>query len=69
MLLTVPEVAERLRCSTYTVSAHLRSGDLVGSKPAKRWLVDEADLAAFVAKHRKGTPPPVTRRRRRRAAA
>lgn len=67
-LLTVAEVADRLRCSQRTVGDRIRSGSLPASKYAHRWVVEEDDLAAFIAAHRNVPVEPTRRRRRRRAA-
>lgn len=44
--LTVPEVAERLRVSPWSVKRMIHSGVLRASKPGKQWLIDERDLDA-----------------------
>lgn len=49
--LTVPEVAERIRVSTWTVKSWLRSGRLRGYRPGGTkagWRVKETDLTAFL---------------------
>lgn len=49
-LLTVAEVAERLRLSrSRSVHDLIHRGDLVASKVLGRWLVAEDDLEAFIA--------------------
>lgn len=47
-LLTVPAVAEQLHCGRTVVLALIASGDLRASKIAGKWLVDPADVAAYV---------------------
>jgi len=49
--LTAPEVAEVLRVGTFTVIELCRSGALRASKPNKSWLVDPADLRAYLDAH------------------
>jgi excisionase family DNA binding protein len=49
--LTVPEVAERLSLSEWTVRQWLRTGRLKGYQLGGRragWRVDESDLRAFL---------------------
>jgi excisionase family DNA binding protein len=51
-LLTVPEVAERLRASEWTVREWLRQGRLRGSRPGGTrlgWRIAEAELDRFIA--------------------
>ena len=50
-LLTVPEVAQRLRLSTFTVREMLKDGRLRGFRlggTKSGWRVSEADLDAFI---------------------
>ncbi len=50
-LLTVPEVAEQLRVSPYTVQNWLRTGQLKGYRPGGRkagWRIEAEDLARFI---------------------
>jgi excisionase family DNA binding protein len=52
-LLTVPEVAARLRVSEWTVREWLRRGRLQGLRPGGTkagWRIDEADLERFLEK-------------------
>lgn len=49
--LTVPEVADVLRVGPFTVIELCRSGALRASKPGKSWLVDPADLRAYLDAH------------------
>lgn len=51
-LLTVAEVAERLRKSERFVVDELRRKNLAGSKYGGAWHVSEADLATYVNAHR-----------------
>ena len=54
-LLTVPEVAERLRLSQETIRRMLRDRRLPGFRPggdSAGWRVSEADLAAFIRSRR-----------------
>jgi excisionase family DNA binding protein len=49
--LTVPEVAQRLRVTAWTVREWLRAGRLRGYRPGGTkagWRVDASDLAAFI---------------------
>ncbi|MBK6602363.1 MAG: helix-turn-helix domain-containing protein [Betaproteobacteria bacterium] len=63
-LLTVPEVCDRISLSPRVVRQMLHDGRLRGSKVAKKWLVDEVDLADLV--NESSNRP---RKRRSRAAA
>lgn len=64
-MLTVPEVAERLRCSEWSVRTVARQGLLRGSLVAGRWLFAEDDVQDYVDSMENR---PVARRRRRRAS-
>ena len=50
-LLTIPEVADILRCSKTTAHQLVRAGHLRAIKPphARGWRVTEEDLARFIA--------------------
>lgn len=51
VLLTVPEVAERLRVSQFTVREWLKAGKLRGLRPGGTrmgWRIRESDLEAFL---------------------
>lgn len=48
MMLTVPEVAEQLRCSTRFVRDEIRRKNLRASKIGDAWKVAEADLQRYV---------------------
>lgn len=50
-LLTVPEVAERLKCSDRFVLDELRRKNLRGSKVAASWRVSEVDVDIYIAAH------------------
>jgi excisionase family DNA binding protein len=63
-LLTVNEVALRLRATPRTIRGRIADGTLRATKPAGRWLIDEADLSADLTE----TESRPTRRRRRRSA-
>lgn len=57
-LLTVPEVADRLRLSTETIRRMLRDGRLTGFRIGADnagWRVSEADLMAFIRERRQGS--------------
>ena len=57
-LLTVPEVAERLRLSTETIRRMLRDGRLTGFRIGADnagWRVGESDLTAFIRPRRETT--------------
>ena len=47
--LTVPEVAEELRCSERFVVDELRAKSLRGLKIGGRWLVEKADLDRYLS--------------------
>lgn len=47
-LLTVQEVAERLRLSTRTVRLWLQTGRLKGLRVGGRWRVRDSDLMEFL---------------------
>jgi excisionase family DNA binding protein len=64
--LTVPEVADRLRCSQRVVRQLINApGGIRAAKIAGRWLVTEDDLTAY-RESKANRPKP--RQRRRRAA-
>nr|WP_185972430.1 helix-turn-helix domain-containing protein [Georgenia yuyongxinii] len=48
--LTVPEVAERLRASVFTVRRRIKAGELSATRSGRRLLVLESDLAAYIAR-------------------
>lgn len=50
-LLTVPEVAEQLRCSDRHVLDELRRKNLRGSKTKAGWRVTEVDIDVYVEAH------------------
>ncbi len=52
-LLTIAEVAERLRLTERTVYKLVTAGDLPGHKIGRVWRVDEDDLLAFLDKTRR----------------
>lgn len=52
-LLTVEEVAERLRFKPATIQGWLRRGQLQGVKIGKVWRVPEDALQAWVLQHRR----------------
>lgn len=47
-LLTVPEVAGRMKCSERFVLDELRRKNLRGSRLGAGWRVDEADLDTYI---------------------
>jgi excisionase family DNA binding protein len=47
-LLTIDEVAERLRVSYASANRLVQSGELPGFRVGRLWRVREADLAAYV---------------------
>lgn len=55
-LLTVEEVAAKLRMSEYVIRMYLREGKLRGAKIGRVWRIDEKDLNEFIekAKSKKG---------------
>jgi excisionase family DNA binding protein len=54
--LTAEEVAERLRTSPITVVRLCRDKKLPATKPAGKWLINEADLEAHLASSRNDIP-------------
>jgi excisionase family DNA binding protein len=68
--LTPPEVAARYGISPDKVLAWIRAGELravnIATRPTgkPRWLIDEADLAAFETRRTAQVVPVVTPRRR-----
>lgn len=52
MLLTVEDVAERLRVSKKTVYGWLRSGELRSIRLGGLWRISEEDLAQFIEEHK-----------------
>ncbi|MBQ0820026.1 helix-turn-helix domain-containing protein [Microvirga sp. HBU67558] len=55
-LLTEPEVAEILRCSTRTV-ARMREAGKLPYIPGRPVLIDEADLLAYIASRKRTINP------------
>lgn len=49
VLLSVDQVAGRLRCSVRTVRRMLSSGQLPGSKDVGNWVILESDLENFIS--------------------
>jgi len=49
VLLTVEEVAQRLRYRPATIQGWLRQGKLRGRKVGKEWRVSQADLEMWLA--------------------
>lgn len=56
-LLTVPEAAERLRCSPWFVARELRAGRLRGSLFAGSWKTSAADLEDYLVAHANRVQP------------
>jgi excisionase family DNA binding protein len=50
--LTADEAAEVLRIGPFQVVLLCRTGQLRASKPGKSWLIDPADLRAYLDAHR-----------------
>lgn len=48
LLLTVPQAAEALQMSPYTVRQMLRTGDLTGVKHGNHWRVPTAALNTWI---------------------
>lgn len=65
--LTVPEVAERLRCSPWKAVRLIRSGAIEATKPAGQWLATPDAVDAYKASTSNRVQS-VQRRRRRRAS-
>jgi len=59
--LTLQQVAERLGVHYMTAYRYVRTGQLIATRRAGRWTVDQGDLAAFESD--RSTPPPRGRRR------
>jgi excisionase family DNA binding protein len=53
-LFSIPEVAERLGVSKYTVNEWLKVGRIKGTRIGRFWRVRERDLEAFIE-----NPPPL----------
>lgn len=53
--LTAHEVADLLRIGPYQVVILCRTGALRASKPGKSWLIDPADLRAYIEASRNDT--------------
>lgn len=51
LLLTVPEAAERLRCSDRFVLDELRRKNLRGSKTGAGWRIAETDIDIYIEAH------------------
>lgn len=49
--LTVEELAERWRCSVYTVRRRVNTGELEGFREGRRWLVPDRAVAAYERAH------------------
>jgi excisionase family DNA binding protein len=52
-LLTVPEVAERLRCGRRTVERLIAAGRIRANKVGRRTLVTSFEVEAFIAASRR----------------
>lgn len=61
-LLTIPEVAQEMRCGETVVKKLIASGTLRASKVAGKWLIERADMTAYVAAQ-SNRPKMATRRR------
>lgn len=48
-LLTVPEVAEKLRKSEWFITKELREKNLRGSKVGREWLISPDDIESYLA--------------------
>lgn len=64
-LLTIPEIAARLRCTEWHVARLIRAGRIEATKPAKCWLATPEAIEAYKASMSNAAP---ARRRRRRAS-
>lgn len=56
VFLTAPEVSQILRIGVWSVVALCRSGELPATKPGQKWLIDRADLDAYIAAGRNTEP-------------
>lgn len=52
--LTAAEVADVLRIGVFSAIELCRTGRLRASKPGKSWLIDPADLRAYLDAHMNG---------------
>lgn len=62
-LLTVSEVAQRVKVTPLTVRRWINAGELPGSKPGgdkAGWRIDADDLTAFIDRRRFGASGPET---------
>ena len=55
----VPQLAKMLRVTPESVRSYIKDGRLIGRKVAKRYLVSEDSLRAFLAPAAKSGKPPV----------
>ena len=51
LLLTVPQAAETLQMSPYTVRQMLRTGELTGVKHGNHWRVPKTALTTWITTH------------------
>ena len=63
--LIAEEVAERLRCNTFTARRLMAAGEIEAAKVAGRWIASESAVDAYVRSQMNTQTG--TRRRRRRA--
>lgn len=49
--MTAAEAAEILRITPWQAVKLCRDGEIRATKPGKSWLIDEADLDAYLAAH------------------
>lgn len=61
-ILTVAEAADRAKVHENTILRALRSGELVGSKPARHWRIFTDDLERWVRSSRPQIPHAPRRR-------
>lgn len=66
MRLTTQEVADQLRCSRWSATRLMQSGEVPSARIAGHWTCAEADLEAYIEAQTVRAQPTGTDRRRRR---
>jgi excisionase family DNA binding protein len=51
-LLTVDEVAQKLRTTSATIRHKINSGEITATKNGKSWLIDESDLQTYINRNK-----------------
>lgn len=60
VFLTAAEAADILRVGSWQAVALCRTGELKATKPGKQWLIDPADLDAYIESGRNDAPAQVS---------